>query len=204
MNSWILSEISEKFVPKDPINNIPSLVQIIAWRRPGDKPLFEPMMVSLLTYVYASLGLNELIHIQPIPCFLLPGLAMSLKRKCRHFDEIFITGCTGSCHFDNFQCSQWWKFHQNEDISVSVVVKSSAAAIRNFLFGFHDSGVNTLRPEQNGSHLQTTFWNTISWIKIIAFWLKFHWILFLREIVDNKSSLIQLIGLALTRRQSIT
>ena len=45
---------------------------------------------------------------------------ITLKRKCRHFDEILITGCTGSCHFDNFQCSQWWKFHQNEDISVSV------------------------------------------------------------------------------------
>ena len=35
--------------------------------------------------------------------------------------SIFITGCTGSCHFDNFQCSQWWKFHQNEDIAVSVI-----------------------------------------------------------------------------------
>ena len=46
----------------------------------------------------------------------------SLKRKCCHFDEILITGCTGSCHFDNFQCSQWWKFHQNEDISVSVLL----------------------------------------------------------------------------------
>ena len=44
----------------------------------------------------------------------------TLKQKCRHFDEIFITGCTGSCHFDNFQCSQWWTFHQNEDFSVSV------------------------------------------------------------------------------------
>ena len=32
----------------------------------------------------------------------------TLKRKCRHFDEIFITVCTGSCHFDNFQCCQWW------------------------------------------------------------------------------------------------
>ena len=49
-----------------------------------------------------------------------PGaLTPALKRKC-HFDEIFITGRTGSCHFDNFQCGQWWKFHQNEDISVSV------------------------------------------------------------------------------------
>ena len=48
------------------------------------------------------------------------SITSTLKRKCRHFDEIFITGCTGSCHFDDFQCSQWWKFHQNEDISVSV------------------------------------------------------------------------------------
>ena len=30
--------------------------------------------------------------------------ATSLKRKC-HFDEIFITDCTESCHFENFRCS---------------------------------------------------------------------------------------------------
>ena len=51
---------------------------------------------------------------------IFSGVRYSLKRKWRHFDGILITGCTGSCHFDNFQCSQWWKFHQNEDISVSV------------------------------------------------------------------------------------
>ena len=34
------------FVPKGPIDNIPALVQIMAWRRPGDKPLSEPMMVK--------------------------------------------------------------------------------------------------------------------------------------------------------------
>ena len=48
---WISIKISLKFVPRDPINNIPALVQIMAWRRPGDKPLPEPMMVSLLTHV---------------------------------------------------------------------------------------------------------------------------------------------------------
>ena len=32
-------------------NNMPSLVQMMAWRRPGDKPLSEPMMVSLLTHI---------------------------------------------------------------------------------------------------------------------------------------------------------
>ena len=33
-NVWISIEI--KFVPKGRINNIPALVQIMAWRRPGD------------------------------------------------------------------------------------------------------------------------------------------------------------------------
>ena len=44
-------KISLKFVPKDLINNIPALVQIMAWRRPGDKPLSEPMMVSSPTHI---------------------------------------------------------------------------------------------------------------------------------------------------------
>ena len=46
--------MSLKFVPKCPINNIPALVQIMAWRRPGDKPLSEPMMVSLPTHICAT------------------------------------------------------------------------------------------------------------------------------------------------------
>ena len=45
-NVWISFKISMKFVPKGPINNIPALVQIMAWRRTGDKPLSEPMIVS--------------------------------------------------------------------------------------------------------------------------------------------------------------
>ena len=53
-NVLIPIEISLKFVPQGPINNIPSLVQIMAWHRPGDKPLSEPMMVSLLTDVCVS------------------------------------------------------------------------------------------------------------------------------------------------------
>ena len=44
-NISISMKISLKFVPKGPINNIPALVHIMAWRRPGDKPLSEPVMV---------------------------------------------------------------------------------------------------------------------------------------------------------------
>ena len=50
-NVWILIKISMNFVPEGPINNIPALVQIMAWCRPGDKPLSEPMMVSLTTHI---------------------------------------------------------------------------------------------------------------------------------------------------------
>ena len=54
----------------------------MAWRRSGDKPLSEPMMVTLMTHIYASPALNELTahrqvlqgvkepgHQQPLICF---------------------------------------------------------------------------------------------------------------------------------------
>ena len=50
-NIRISIRISLKFVPEAPIKNIPALVQIIAWRRPGDKPLSEPMMDSFPTHI---------------------------------------------------------------------------------------------------------------------------------------------------------
>ena len=48
---WISIKISLNFVPKGPINNIPALVQIMAWRCPGDRPLSEPMMASLAMHI---------------------------------------------------------------------------------------------------------------------------------------------------------
>ena len=53
-NIYISITISLKFVPKVPINNIPTLVPIMAWRRPGDKSLLEPMMVRLPTHKCVS------------------------------------------------------------------------------------------------------------------------------------------------------
>ena len=56
-NVMISIKIPLKFVPMGPINNNPALVQIMAWRRLGDKPLSEPMIVY--RRIYASLGLNK-------------------------------------------------------------------------------------------------------------------------------------------------
>ena len=50
-NVWIPIDISLMFVPRGSIYNNPALFQIMAWRRSGDKPLSEPMMVSLQTHI---------------------------------------------------------------------------------------------------------------------------------------------------------
>ena len=74
-NIWIPIKISLKFVRKGPINNIRSLVQIVAWRRPGDKQLSESMMVSFLTHICASrpqwVNLIILYRVVWLPLWLL-------------------------------------------------------------------------------------------------------------------------------------
>ena len=53
-NIWISFKILLKFAPKGPINNIPALVKIMAWHWLGNKPLSEPMVVSLQTHMCHS------------------------------------------------------------------------------------------------------------------------------------------------------
>ena len=63
-NVLIAIRISLEFIPKDPINNIPALVQIMAWRRPGDKPLSEPMMIISLKHIRVTWPQWVSIHVK--------------------------------------------------------------------------------------------------------------------------------------------
>ena len=66
-NVWIPIEISLKFVPKGPINNIPALVHIMAWRQTGDKPLSEPMMTQFNdAYMRHTASVNSSMILSPI------------------------------------------------------------------------------------------------------------------------------------------
>ena len=58
-NICIMIIISLKYVPEDQINNVPALAQIMAWCRPGDKPLSEPMMESLLKHIHVCVTLPQ-------------------------------------------------------------------------------------------------------------------------------------------------
>ena len=51
-------KISLKYVRKVPIDNNAELVQKMAWRRLGDKPFSEPMMVGLPTHMRHSASMS--------------------------------------------------------------------------------------------------------------------------------------------------
>ena len=56
-----------------------------------------------------------------------------------HLHEIFITK---RCDFDNFRCSLWWGFHQNDNPSISVYIKTFVpgvllnGGISNYIFSW--------------------------------------------------------------------
>ena len=91
-NAWISIKISLKCVPKDPIHNIPVLVQIMAWRRPGDKPLSEPMVIRLPTQICVAR-----------PQWVI--LSSPEQNGCAFANGIF------RCIFVNGNFAFWVKFH---------------------------------------------------------------------------------------------
>ena len=95
-NVWILIGISLKFVPRGPINNIPALVQIMAWRWSGDNPLSEPMMSILLMHIcvtrpqWAILYLDGVlvaVHVISPISFRVASLALGQSYDCPSASE---------------------------------------------------------------------------------------------------------------------
>ena len=135
---------SLKFVPKCSINNIPALVQIMAWHRPGDKPLSEPMMVRLVTHICAIRlpWVNHLTGHLAIPyCILLnAGIHWNenvILTKLSSKDQGFLytcswkslTGYTESCQNHNFRFRRR-KFRRNNQISFQCCTFTSEGILR--------------------------------------------------------------------------
>ena len=68
-NDRIPIQISLKCVPRSPIDNKPALIQVVVWRRIGDKPLPEPMMTQFTDAYMLHWG-DELIHIPPVHTYM--------------------------------------------------------------------------------------------------------------------------------------
>ena len=107
-NVRISINISMKFVPKVQIDNIPALVPIMAWCPLGDKPFSEPIMVSLLTYIYSPVGINELInHTSEHCCYIFP-VVMGLMLFVPSYSATCFMYITGNLFlFPLLLCSLW-------------------------------------------------------------------------------------------------
>ena len=96
-NARILLKKSLRFFPKVRINNIPALLHIMAWRRPGGKPLSEPMMVSLLTHICVtrpqwvnSLWLSDTIWWQRSGSTLAQVMACCLMAPSHYLNQYWL------------------------------------------------------------------------------------------------------------------
>ena len=84
-------------VPKGPVDNIPALVQIMAWCRPGDKPLSETMMVSLMTHIYVTR-----------PLWVKSEQSMTVcKAQSTRIHNTFLTRIIFKCYLENMFVSEW-------------------------------------------------------------------------------------------------
>ena len=92
-NCSILIKISLKYVRKGPIDNNRALVQIMALRRSGDKPLSEPMMVSLPTHICVT----ELMSRVNLVRIIRSHAVCSMK----------LTRADTICYFSTFINTKW-------------------------------------------------------------------------------------------------
>ena len=101
-NVCILIPISQKFVPKGPVDKNPPLVQIMAWCQTEDKPLIEPMMLWFTdAYMHHSASVSWLnFHQVLLDCtrmyrscwcslaYFIGKMCVLLAWLCRWFTEI--------------------------------------------------------------------------------------------------------------------
>ena len=99
-NVSILIKISLKFVP---FNNIPALDQIMAWRRPSDKPLSELMIVRLPKHI----------------CVTRPQWVKSLHKFLLCFDHLFVV----------MVCNEW-QFLQYFYFQYSIMLNAETSKLQ--------------------------------------------------------------------------
>ena len=105
---------------------LPGRRQAIIWTNAGILLIgslgtnFNEIFIGIQTFSFKKMHLKMLsVKWRPF-CLGLNAIRLqqhgwrSLKWKYYNFHGIYI-GYTGSCHFDNFQCSLWWRFYQNDN-----------------------------------------------------------------------------------------
>ena len=173
-NIWIVIKFSRKFIPKGPVNNIPALVQIMAWHHLGDQPLSEPMIVSLPTPIFVNQcqwvntgGLNKMAGIlQTIwkseiwfLCYKLEKNLNVLKvylMLSQHWVQVMAW-----CHW-NIATSQYLKQYWTNSIMLYDIARSQWVKLVTFHKG--NSFTDTISLwNKYWIRLLTLTWNVYNW-----------------------------------------
>ena len=96
-NFWALNRISLKYVPHGKIGNLKTLVQKMAWRRLGYKPLSKPVMAYLAgAYMRHSASMSLVCEVF-VTCPLgQSGTAHGSKYKVHQFTDVVTRWHTGA------------------------------------------------------------------------------------------------------------
>ena len=86
-----------------PFNNIAALVQIIAWCRPDNKPLPEPMMVNLLMHICITQPQWDYMELKVSHC-IPPAASCIITFLCR---EVHLK-CGLNCTWNSLVYSYWY------------------------------------------------------------------------------------------------
>ena len=107
-NVWNSINISLKFVPWGAINNIPTMVQVMAWR---DQATIHYLNQWWLDYrrIYASLGLNELINIGSVNGLLHESIKPFSESVSTNHHWGLVTFTCRQFHWDIYL----WYFFEN-------------------------------------------------------------------------------------------
>ena len=140
-----------QFVLMGPINNIPALVQIMAWHRPGDKPLPERMMVSLLTHICVTRP-QWVNTMGSLPQLLMRWILASSSHQ-----------------------QLWYWLWLNVFVSLGTKLEQPLCSIL-----YEEWFVTHWGWDKMVANLLMTFSYAFSWRKIYKFQIRFHWSLFPR------------------------
>ena len=125
-NICILIQISLKFVPNGQNNKILALVWLMAFHRPGNKPLFEPMKVSLPMHICITWPQWVNVHMSGLVCcyqnvvitavesfnnILKYALGILYVKYFIHESKTYIWLTKGSLTYSTIgcdHCGYWW------------------------------------------------------------------------------------------------
>ena len=146
---WISIKISLRFVPRGRINNIPALVQIMAWRRPGDKPLSEPMMVSSLTHKcvtrpqWVNMRPRKMVAISQTTFWSAFSSTKMCEFRLNFYCSLFpCVQLTVFQHGFSHYLNQWWLVYWRIYASLDLNEWSQVSRDLTYMTGYKDNGPN--------------------------------------------------------------